>query len=188
MFRDSRPPEYRRAGSEDPPIGKQENTTVGRTPLVSGIAQNGRQHWRSARGDYEREQQASHERAPCSPTRSPAYAPPRTSRSPGRTAPAPASSPTLPSAAGVDVAQKLARHARLDQTGEYLVLDQQGLPNAPCGSHRRQDSQARRGPESDRVDQNATATGPMAAARRPSTGGPTTCSLARGNSAAQSPP
>jgi integrase len=31
---------------------------------------------------------------------------------------------------GVDVAQKLARHARLDQTGEYLVLDEDRLRQA----------------------------------------------------------
>lgn len=31
---------------------------------------------------------------------------------------------------GVDVAQKLARHARLDQTGEYLVLDEERLRQA----------------------------------------------------------
>lgn len=31
---------------------------------------------------------------------------------------------------GVDVAQKLARHARLDQTGEYLVLDEERLREA----------------------------------------------------------
>ncbi|MCU1277419.1 MAG: Site-specific recombinase XerD [bacterium] len=36
---------------------------------------------------------------------------------------------------GVDVAQKLARHARLDQTGEYLVLDEERLRQASEGLH-----------------------------------------------------
>jgi hypothetical protein len=31
---------------------------------------------------------------------------------------------------GVDVAQKFARHARLDQTGEYLVLEEERLRHA----------------------------------------------------------
>lgn len=36
---------------------------------------------------------------------------------------------------GVDVAQKLARHARLDQTGEYLVLDEERLRHASEALH-----------------------------------------------------
>lgn len=36
---------------------------------------------------------------------------------------------------GVDVAQKLARHARLDQTGEYLVLDEARLRHASEALH-----------------------------------------------------